>query len=120
MVEAVGGDYTDFARYSTFSGQPSILGWVGHESQWRGGAKEMGTRQADIELLYRTGLWQEAATILTRYDVRYVVVGPREVATYQANTAKFQGHLNPVFQNGSVIIFEVPTSISEASQLQTN
>jgi YYY domain-containing protein len=114
IVEAIGGDYTDAARYSTFSGQANILGWVGHESQWRGGAKEMGSRQGDIELLYRTGLWREAQTILSRYHVRYVIVGPRENDTYQANTAKFQGHLEPVFQSGAVTIFEVPASISDA------
>jgi len=120
IVEAVGGDYTDFARYSTFSGQPNILGWVGHESQWRGGGQEMGSRQADIELLYRTGLWREAQTILSRYHVRYVVVGSRETGTYQANTAKFANHLQPVFHNGGVTIFEVPVSISDAPQTQTN
>jgi YYY domain-containing protein len=120
LVEAVGGDYTDFARYATFSGQPSILGWVGHESQWRGGAKEMGTRQADIEKLYRTGLWQEAQSILSRYHVRYVMVGSRETGTYQANTAKFQGHLMPAFQNGAVTIFEVPANITNAPEAQTN
>ena len=120
MVEAVGGDYTDFARYSTFSGQPSVLGWVGHESQWRGGAKEMGTRQSDIELLYRTAQWQEAETILARYRINYVVVGSREMSSYQANTTKFQGHLLPVFQSGSVTIFGVPSYIYDASQPQTN
>jgi len=120
VMEAVGGDYTDFARYSTFSGQPTVLGWVGHESQWRGGAKEMGTRQADIEHLYRTGLWQEAQTILSRYQVRYVVVGSRETGTYQPNTVKFLGHLNTVFQNGAVTIYEVPADIRNALEPQNN
>jgi uncharacterized membrane protein len=121
MVEAVGGDYTDYARYSTFSGQPTILGWIGHEDQWRGGVKERGNRTDDIELLYRSNQWQEAAIILARYHVRYVVVGPREVDSYKGtNTTKFQGHLVPVFQNGNVIIFEVPASVSNDSQLQLN
>ena len=80
----------------------------------------MGSRQADIELLYRTGLWREAQTILSRYHVRYVVVGSRETGTYQANTAKFANHLQPVFHNGGVTIFEVPVSISDAPQTQTN
>ena len=36
VVEAVGGDYTEHARVSTFSGLPTMIGWVGHELQWRG------------------------------------------------------------------------------------
>ena len=36
-VAAGGGSYTEYARVSTLSGQPAVLGWVGHENQWRGG-----------------------------------------------------------------------------------
>ena len=54
MVEAVrpdGGQYSDFARVSAQSGMPTVLGWIGHQLQWRGGNREIGTRQADIERL---------------------------------------------------------------------
>ena len=44
VAEAVGGSYTGFARVSTMSGLPAVLGWPGHESQWRGGGKEIGSR----------------------------------------------------------------------------
>jgi uncharacterized membrane protein len=36
-AEAVGGSYSGYARVSTHSGLPAVLGWPGHESQWRGG-----------------------------------------------------------------------------------
>ena len=57
IVEAVhpnGGQYTDFARVAVYSGQPTVLGWVGHELQWRGSLTEVGSRQADIQTLYTT------------------------------------------------------------------
>ena len=37
ILEAPGWDWRDYARVSTFSGLPTLLGWVGHEDQWRGG-----------------------------------------------------------------------------------
>jgi len=52
VVEAVGSSYSEYGRVATLSGQPNVLGWPGHESQWRGGSAEMGSRQPDIELIY--------------------------------------------------------------------
>ena len=37
ILEAVGDDWVDFSRVSTFTGLPTLLGWQGHEDQWRGG-----------------------------------------------------------------------------------
>ena len=37
ILEAPGWDWHDYARISTFSGLPTLLGWRGHEEQWRGG-----------------------------------------------------------------------------------
>lgn len=108
VAEAVGGSYSEYARVATHSGHPNVLGWPGHESQWRGGAEEMGTRQSDIERLYRTRDWTETQEILRQYNIRYIYVGPLERATYGVNEDKFQQFLQPVFQQGQVTIYEVP------------
>ena len=52
VLEAVGDDYSPdgHARISTFSGRPTVLGWAGHELQWR---HDPGTRRADVERIYR-------------------------------------------------------------------
>src|SRR5581483_5372822 len=55
VLEAVGGDYQEFARVSTFSGRPTVIGWIGHELQWRGQLDEYNRRQQDVETLYRRG-----------------------------------------------------------------
>ena len=96
VAEAVGGSYTQYARISTFSGQPAVLGWPGHEIQWRGGTREMGTRQEDIATLYSTRSWEDAQAILQRYGIRYVVVGALERRTYPVAEGKFQQFLVPV------------------------
>ena len=108
LVEAVGGSYTNYARISAHSGQPALLGWPGHESQWRGGAEEMGSRQADIEKLYTTTSWAETQQILEAYNIRYIYVGPLERSTYPVSAFKFDDFLKVVFSSGEVTIYEVP------------
>jgi uncharacterized membrane protein len=107
VVEAVGSSYSEYGRVATLSGQPDVLGWPGHESQWRGGSAEMGSRQSDIEIVYRSNRWEEIQQILDKYDVRYVYVGPLERETYRVNDAKFDNNLKEVFSQGDVTIYEV-------------
>lgn len=108
LAEAVGPQYSSFARYATHSGQQGVLGWPGHESQWRGGSVDFASRIADIERLYSTSDWSIAKEILQKYGIRYVVVGSLEQSAYQVNVAKFEGHLQPVLQNQQVTIYLVP------------
>lgn len=108
VAEAVGGSYSEFARMATFSGQPNVLGWPGHEGQWRGGGEEMGSRMQDIELLYNTPDWFTANDILQRYNVTYVVVGTLERFTYQVEEDKFAQNLREVFRQGVVVVYQVP------------
>ena len=107
LVEAVGGSYdASYARYSAHSGQPSLMGWPGHEGQWRGGDVPF-ERISDVEVLYSTADWQVAGEILRKYEIRYVVIGDVERNTYSVNELKFQQNLDLVFQNGSVAIYQV-------------
>lgn len=109
VAETVGVQYNpDTARVSTHSGLPTVLGWEGHEWQWRGGAGEIGSRRGDLELLYTTNSWDEASAVIERYNIRYIYIGPVERTTYRVNEAKFQGNLEIVFQNAAAIIYEVP------------
>ena len=108
LVEAVhpyGGSYTHYARISMNSGQPALLGWVGHEGQWRGGNEEMGSRQSDIERLYRTPSWQETSQLIDQYQIVYIVLGNLERTTYTVYEEKFIQNLTPVFQQGGVTIY---------------
>ena len=106
MVEAVGGSYTNFGRISKFSGLPSVLGWPGHESQWRGGSTEIGNRESDVKELYLTSNWDYAKTILDRYKIRYVFIGTLEKSTYSLSINKFDENLVKVFNNIEVAIYE--------------
>lgn len=116
VSEAVGGSYSDYARISTQTGDPTVLGWPGHESQWRGGAVEMGSRQTDIETLYSTHSWDQAFAIIARYQIRYIFIGDMERSTYPVDETKFSNILKPAYQNGSVTIYEIPDSLLDLAK----
>jgi uncharacterized membrane protein len=108
IAEAIGGSYSAYARISTYTGLQTVLGWPGHEGQWRGGYEEQGSRQDDIKLLYSTAKWETANGILQKYNIRYVYIGTLERTTYSVQEEKFRTHLKIVFQQGLVTIYEVP------------
>lgn len=105
VAEAVGGAYSDYARVSTYSGQPTVLGWANHESQWRGGYDEIGSRESDIEMLYRSGLWDRVQAVLEEYDITYVYFGDLEVDKYNANTNVFDVYLTQLFVSGNTVVY---------------
>lgn len=112
LVEAVGGSYdSNFARYSAHSGQPGLMGWPGHEGQWRGGKYDVA-RIDQIRTLYTTTDWPTARNIIETYDVHYIVVGEWERHTYNSggqliDEDKFKANLTTAFQNDTVTIYEV-------------
>jgi len=109
LVEAVGDSYWDsFNLAATYSGKPTVLGWRSHESQWRGGEKEKGTRQEDVMTLYTTHDWSQTQEILNQYGIRYVYIGPRERETYPVYEEKFSQHLSVIYNQGDVVIYVVP------------
>jgi len=109
IAEAIGGSYrSEFARIATYTGLQTVLGWSGHEAQWRGGSAPQGTRNEDITTLYTTTRWDEAQAIIDRYDIRYIYVGITEYSSMRVKEEKFRIHLKTVFQQGSVSIYEVP------------
>jgi hypothetical protein len=124
VAEAVGDSYSDYARLSTYSGQPDVIGWPWHEVQWRGTSNEQISpiqnincasvdggprkRSDDMRCLYETSSWQDASAILAGYNVQYVAVGTLERRAYHINDKKFQQYLTPVFQQGDVVIYKVP------------
>jgi YYY domain-containing protein len=108
FVEAMGNDYDPYASVvATHTGIPIVLGWRGHEDQWRGGSAIHGIRIGEIDELYRTTDWTRALEILEKYGIRYVYFGPLETSTYGLRGLdKFRAHLNIIYQSEEVVIFE--------------
>ncbi len=108
IAEAVGDGYSGYARISTHTGLQTVLGWPGHESQWRGTFAPQGSRREDISKLYATARWEEAQIIIQKYNIRYIYIGILERASRSVSEEKFQVHLKPIFQQGETVIYEVP------------
>ncbi|HCU56990.1 MAG TPA: hypothetical protein DF984_01960 [Anaerolineaceae bacterium] len=108
VAEAVGGQYSGYARVATLSGQPNVLGWPGHEGQWRGGYTEVGTRQQDMQTLYETNDWETALAIIRQYDIRYVFFGSLESSAYIVNPTKFDQYLKVGFEQGGIRVYVIP------------
>ncbi|MBI3166673.1 MAG: hypothetical protein HYZ24_18460 [Chloroflexi bacterium] len=108
VAEAIGGSYSYYARISTFTGYPTVLGWPGHEAQWRGGYELHGTRENDILMLYTTARWEEAQAIIEKYGIRYIFIGNLERGSMRINEEKFALRLQPIFQQGGTVIYKAP------------
>lgn len=115
VAEAVGGSYSIYGRVSTLSGQPTVLGWDFHETQWRGSSLLLGTRQNDIQRLYCTRDWNEAQQIINLYNIRYIFLGNLERSDFTPancpgglNDVKFIRNLAVAFQQGEVTVYMVP------------
>ncbi|MEX2598315.1 MAG: hypothetical protein WD533_01520, partial [Dehalococcoidia bacterium] len=89
---------SDAARISASTGRPTVLGWEGHENQWRSDTAQIAQRKADVQTIYATEDAGEAHALLEQYDVQYVVIGPRERGAYgTAGMRKFAELGEPVF-----------------------
>jgi uncharacterized membrane protein len=84
IVEAVGNDYGPSGRISMATGLPAVLGWAGHEDQWRGDTKPRAGRFEDVNNLYLTNNMAEVQQIVNKYGVSFIYVGNLERITYGA------------------------------------
>ena len=75
---------------------PTILGWAGHEHQWRGTREPLEGRAEDVRRIYSGRDPAEATRLLQKYGVRYVYVGRRERDSYgEAGLTDFGGFMEP-------------------------
>ena len=102
VLEAVGHDYqAPTSDVSTFTGLPTVMGWQGHEPQWRGNDPEIQQRVDDINTVYTTHSVATARSLLKKYHVRYVFVGTNERAISGADVSKFRTFMHVAFPGGS-------------------
>ena len=108
ILEAVGDDYSAFGRISASTGIPTVLGWKGHESQWRGSTKPYEGREQDVATIYKTEDTEEAKTLLAKYRVDYVYVGARERGKYGLQgLGKFASFMDTLFNEGGVVVYQM-------------
>ncbi len=111
ILEASGGGYEHNGRISMATGLPTVLGWEGHEHQWRGTREDIDPRRADVQEAYTTRSRERFRELLEKYQVRFVVVGDVERAKYNltdADVARLARWLTTVFRSGRTTVFAYP------------
>ena len=111
ILEKPGAGGTSYAyegRVSALTGLPTLLGWAGHEGQWRGNYDVQGAREPDIATIYNTLDTEQALTLLDKYGITYVYVGLLERSEYDPRGLEKFGRLaETVYQNDSVVIYRI-------------
>ena len=111
ILEASGDPYSEYARMSSHTGIPTVLGWANHEGLWRADDAEIGARQAAIRAFYTTRDAQVAQEVLRRYGVTHVVLGNLERRTYpNADAIVALPFLSPVFTGQTAILAVAPAA----------
>ncbi len=108
VLEGVGESYTDYSRLSANTGLPTVLGWPVHEWLWRGSYDEPGKRVEEVRRIYEASSIEEARNLLTKYNVKYVIVGSLEQQKYpKMNEQNLFALGKIVFEKGSTRIYKL-------------
>ena len=109
VLEAAGRDYDPaYSRMSGSTGISTVLGWPGHEHQWRGTTRPQDGRAEDIREIYTTSDLSRAQELLRKYDITYIVVRPQERASYGImDEDKLSQIGDVVFPGREVVIYRV-------------
>ncbi len=114
ILEAPGESYRYLGRVSALTGLPTLLGWDFHEFQWRGTYDEPSQRRPEVDILYNSVDTAQTLTLMDKYDITYVYVGPLEREQYNpSGLAKFEQLMDVVYQQGDVTIYQRRGSIAQ-------
>jgi uncharacterized membrane protein len=105
ILETTGDPYSYFARFSSNTGLPTVLGWANHEGLWRGHDQTVMARRDHVLRIYNATTLAEVQPLLDRYKVRYIIVGDLEREKHKAGIEKFAA-LEPVFRSGGTVIYK--------------
>ncbi len=108
ILEAQGDSYTDYARISTNTGLPTVLGWTVHEWLWRGTYDIPAPRINDVSTLYESKDLLVTQKLLAKYNISYVYIGELERKKYlYLDENKFKQLGSVVYANKGVTIYKL-------------
>jgi uncharacterized membrane protein len=112
ILQAVGTSYRAAeGRVSATTGRPTLLGWEGHEVQWRGPAfqDQAAGRSETVRAVYGgDGPGPQLARLLETWRIDYVYLGPGEQAKYDVQPqvhARLERVMDLAFRRGRVHIY---------------
>ncbi len=80
IIQKPSSSYTIGTRISVFTGNPTVIGWHGHEWTWRAeedySAPEiLNERWADIYKIYQSQDEEEVRSLIEKYNISYIYIG---------------------------------------------
>jgi YYY domain-containing protein len=113
LAEATGDSYSFVGRIAAISGIPCVLGWEGHEVQWRGkdfSRSVLVDRRQALDYIYNSEDDDETVSLCRALGVRWVVVSNLEREKYPAlDAAKFERIGRLARQFGDAALYEIST-----------
>jgi len=117
ILEAWGQDYTEYSRFSAFTGIPTIIGWTGHELQWRRDTIEHQSRLEHVDRIYLGKNKNESNELIQKYKIKYIIFSNREKSKYNLkNLGHLDGSIELVFSQNNTQIYK--TRILEAKEVK--
>jgi YYY domain-containing protein len=114
IVEANTVEYRWGTRYTIYTGLPGVVGWSWHQRQQRAlfPGEWVTNRIQEITDFYNTGDILAAKAFLSKYDVKYIIVGQQERSMYTPDgLAKFErgrGTMwKSVYKDADTVIYQV-------------
>lgn len=108
ILEAVGPEWSDYGRIASNTGLPTVLGWAGHERQWRGSDRPYAGREQDVAEIYRSQDASRVQSLLEKYDVQYVYLGDLERQSYGPSLGKgLEAVTETAYDSSGVTIYKV-------------
>lgn len=108
LIETQGKSYTHDSQISSESRIPTILGWVGHQLQWRSNHNDIYNREKDIDTFYISNDSQEIINIINKYSITMIILGPNEIEKYNINSLdKFLDISEIIYKNNDYTLLRV-------------
>ena len=108
VLEASGDPYTEFARISSHTGIPTVMGWANHEGLWRNSDDEVQERKLRVQHFYTARDPRSAWDTIGKYKITHVVVGNMERGVYpNADAVGTFPFLQPVMTTPETTIYAV-------------
>ncbi|MFN8584451.1 MAG: DUF2298 domain-containing protein [Dehalococcoidia bacterium] len=108
LLEAVGADYQGGNIVSAATGIPTLIGWPGHQIQWRGKIPAIAERENVVARVYQEGATEDVRALARRYGVTHVYIGSEERTQFGVSVAARFDAWPAVFDAPGVRIVAVP------------
>lgn len=89
---------------TSFTGRPIVMGYRGWLWTW---GYDYQSRQKDASEMFQGTA--STPTLLKKYGISYVVIGPSEKSTFNANLDYYEKNFKSIFKTGNFQIYDVRT-----------